>query len=107
MGSSSTASTRDRPSLTLSSWLRASPAASPVVRGSRSKKSAIRCASNDILGGSCHNTGPSFGPRASTPEAKKLARATSMSRSCFMWVMYRLPLTAISKVSGVCSAHVV
>ena len=54
-----------------------------------------------MVGGSCHSSGPSRSPRASTPEAKKLASVVSASASFFMWVMNRLPLTAKTKSSGV------
>ena len=78
----------------------ASRAAAPVVRGSRSRNAASRSASKRIRGGSCHSTGPSFGPSASTPEAKKLASGVSTSRSCLRWVTKRPPLTANTKSVG-------
>ncbi len=54
-----------------------------------------------MVGGSCHRRGPSLFPRASTPEAKKLASVVSASASFFMCVMNRLPFTAKVKPSGV------
>ena len=57
------------------------------------------------MGGSCHSTGPSFGPSASTPEAKKLASGASTPASFFMWVTNRGPLTENRKSSGVSAAH--
>jgi hypothetical protein len=45
------------------------------------------------------------GSRRSTPCAKKFASGASMSRSCFIWVMNRLPFTAKTKPSGVSSCH--
>ena len=75
------------------------------MRGSSSRKAATREASNRIRGGSCHSTGPSFGPSASTPEARKFATGVATSRSCFMCVTNRGPLTAKTKSSGVSRAH--
>jgi hypothetical protein len=47
--------------------------------------------------------GPSFGPSASTPEAKKFASGASMSRRRFMCVTNRGPFTENTKSSGVLS----
>jgi hypothetical protein len=71
----------------LSSCRRASAAASPTVRGNWSKNPDNTSASNSCRSGSCHSTGPSFGPSASTPDAKKFASGASTSRSRFMCVM--------------------
>jgi hypothetical protein len=49
----------------------------------------------------CHRIGPSLCSSLSTPEAKKFASGASMSRSFFMWVMKREPLTANTNPSGV------
>ena len=65
----------------------------------------MRSASKRIRGGSCHSTGPSFGPSASTPEARKFATGVATSRSCFRCVTKRGPLTAKTKSSGVSRAH--
>jgi hypothetical protein len=51
----------------------------------------------------CQSSGPIFSSRRSTPDAKKLARGTFTSRSCFMCVMKRLPFTAKRNPSGVSS----
>ena len=64
-----------------------------VVRGRSAKKSASRSSSYPRFGGSCQSIGPSFGPSASTPEAKKFASGVSTPRSFFMWVTKRPPLT--------------
>jgi len=76
-----------------------------VLRGSSRKNSESVSGSNRRRGGSCHRIGPSFCPSANTPEAKKFANAVSTSRSCFMWVMNRPPLTENTKSSGVWSSH--
>lgn len=86
-----------------SSCLFASCAASSVVRGSSFRKSSRRSGSYLKLGGSCHSTGPSLGPSASTPEAKKLASGTFESLRRRMWVMKRGPFTEKTKSSGVAS----
>ncbi len=104
-GRSASVTVRARSSASFSSWRAASAAASVVVRGSWSKNPRIRSASKGRFWGSCHSRGPSLGPSASTPEAKKLARGASTSRSFFMWVMKRPPLTAKTKSSGVWSRH--
>ena len=77
-----------------------SKAASPVVRGSRSKKAANRPGSKPKFGGSCQSSGPSLRSRARTPEAKKFASGVPTSASLFMCVMNRPPLTANTKSSG-------
>jgi hypothetical protein len=55
------------------SWRWPSAAASSVVRGSIAKNSSRRFRSKLNCGGNCHRMGPSFVPRAKTPDAKKFA----------------------------------
>ena len=55
---------------------------------------------NTKRGPNCHRKGPVFSFSSKIPCAKKLASGFSMSFSCFMWVMKRLPLIAKTKPSG-------
>ena len=77
--------------------------AARVSLGSPAKNAAKRAWSSGMRSGNCHKIGPSFSRSASGPEAKKLASASSTSRSFFMCVMKRPPLTANTKPGGVCS----
>ena len=46
----------------------------PVVRGSRARNAASTSASKRRFAGSCHSTGPSFGPSASTPGGEEVGQ---------------------------------
>jgi hypothetical protein len=76
-----------------------------VVRGNCSKKLASRSGRYPRDGGSCQRIGPSFGPSASSPVAKKFATGVRGSFSFFMCVMNRGALTLKTKSSGVCAAQ--
>ncbi|KQU28305.1 hypothetical protein ASG69_09770 [Rhodococcus sp. Leaf225] len=89
----------------MSSCFSPSRAASVVDRGSSAKKSAILVASKRNVAGSCHRIGPSRGPSARTPDAKKLPSAASTPTSFFMWVTKRGPFTANTNPSGVSARH--
>ncbi|CPU63772.1 Uncharacterised protein [Mycobacteroides abscessus] len=83
----------------------ASRAASRVVRGRSVRNASSRSWSKAVRAGSGHRTGPSLLPSARTPLARKLATGVRTSRSRFMWVTKRGPLTANVKPSGVWSRH--
>ena len=76
-----------------------------VPRGSCAKNAASRSGSNVSRAGSCHRNGPSRSPSSSGPLAKKVPSAAPGSRSRFMWVTNRGPLTAITVSAGTCSAQ--
>lgn len=75
------------------------------VWGRSWRNDSIRSGSYLALPGSCQQYGPSFDPRASTPEAKKLASGISTSFSRLMWVTNWWPFTEKTKVSGVAAAQ--
>jgi hypothetical protein len=81
--------------------LRASVEISLRLRGNDAKNASKRPRSAGICSGNCQRIGPSFSRSASTPDAKKFASAVSTSRSFFMCVMKRPPLTANTKPGGV------
>ena len=76
------------------------------VRGRIPRNASTASASNCSVGGSCQGSGPSFAPRASTPEARKLATAPRAFLRRRMCVMYRPPFTEKTNSSGVRSAHI-
>ena len=76
-----------------------------MERGSAVRNSAIRSGSKARVGGNCQSTGPSLSARLSNPLARKFGSAAPTSRSRFMWVMNRPPLTANWNPSGVSAAH--
>lgn len=84
---------------------RARAAACVVSCGSTPRKSSSVPASKGRVGGNCHRMGPSFGPSANSPEARKLAMAARHSRSRSMWVMKRGAFTVKTKPGGVASAQ--
>ena len=57
-------------------------------------KVSMRSASKPYDAGSCQRNGPVVVPSASTPLARKLAKAPSARRSFRLCVMNRLPLFA-------------
>ena len=90
-----------RPAARASCRVRASSAASPMVRGNNRRNAATRSSSNDICGGSWNSTGRSFSPSRRTPAAKKFASGVSQSRRRFMRVMKRLAFSENTKLGVV------